>query len=96
MLTDKVLSSGLIFNSLIMKIHINHLGALPQLSYAFKHLLNLMDKTFVNFKDVYGENRAIKTLQGLHKRGRHVVAMRNPHKIFSDRLRIKNNTFVQE
>ena len=33
----------LIFNSLILKKHINHLGALPQLWYAFKHLLSLTD-----------------------------------------------------
>ena len=31
----------LIFNGLILRVHMNHLDALPQLRHAFKHLLNL-------------------------------------------------------
>ena len=31
------------FNGLILKVYINYLDALPQLLYAFKHLLNLRE-----------------------------------------------------
>ena len=41
----------LIFNSLILKIRINHRGYLPQLSrYAFKRLLNLTDKNLFSLR----------------------------------------------
>ena len=33
-----------VFNSLILEIHINRLGLLPQLCNAFQHLLNLTNK----------------------------------------------------
>ena len=37
--------SRLIFKRLLPKIHINHVGALPSLLYAFKHLMNVMYKS---------------------------------------------------
>ena len=61
----------LIFDSLILKMHINYLGARPQLRHAFKQLLNLTNESF--FK-----TGQIGRCRELYKLGRHVVTMRVP------------------
>ena len=60
---------GLIFNSLVLKIDINHLGALSQLSYAFKHLLNLTDKSSLSLRTPMVKRRQLRPCQGLEKMG---------------------------
>ena len=84
---------GLLFNRLILKIHINHLGALPQLCYAFKHLLNLMDKSLLNLKTPKVKTGQITLCQASMNLGRRVIVLRNPHDVFFDRLHAKEQYF---
>ena len=76
-----------IINSLIPKIHINHLGALPQLRYAFKQLLKL--------RALMLRARQIRRCQRFDKLGRHVMAMRNsPYRLIN--CVSKNDSLVLE
>ena len=65
----------LIFNGLIPEIPMNYLGALPQLWFAFKHLLNLKDRSLFYLRALMVKTWQIRRYQGLDKLRRHVVAM---------------------
>ena len=57
-----------------MKIHINHFGALSLLRYAFKHLLNLTDKSLLSLRTAMVKTDVARDSKNL--------GMRNPSIIY--------------
>ena len=89
---------GVLFNSLIPKIHIKTLAPFHNFEIlSIEALAHFYEQKFVTCKDAYGENSANKTLQRVSKTWRHVVAVRNSTQMFFFyQLRFKNDSFISE
>ena len=85
--------AALVFNSLILEIHINHLGVLAELCNAFKHLLNLLDRSLFSLRTLMVKTGQRRSCQGLDDLARLPVAMCNRHNVVFNRLRFKNVSF---
>ena len=55
--TKKSCVAVLTFEKLFLKIYIINLGALPQLCYAFKHLLNITNESFLSLRRHIGKKQ---------------------------------------
>ena len=92
--TKKSKVAVVIFNDLILKIHMNYFGALPQTLICFQALFEFNRYKSVYFKNAFDENRAIRTLPTHDKLDGHLGLCSPTHTIVFNRLCLNKSKFL--